>query len=309
MVEKTSDLIPIKKSHITFYSSKFALYYLSKDGEPVLFKASGEKFIKDMLDRNQHSDFFIHKKDQASVVKTLMSFLNMKLAKAISSKGIKATKQAICQILEEALEGPFETSLQALPETIEILFFGGKKTPALFEALTSVNTNSPIIIEHSVNVLALTTQYCFFKKYSDDELIKFGLCALLHDFGTSHIDRKIIETDEKLTEEEFEELKTHTTRGYEEFKSSPVFDNAIAMVALQHHELLDGSGYPNGSKDISFEAQVVGLIDSYEPLKYRDKTFRKALKPHDALQIIKKDVVQGRYNKQVFMDLCSCLIN
>jgi len=309
MVKKKSDLIPIKKSHIAFYSTQFALYYLSKDGEPVLFKESGEKFTTDMLDRNQHSDFFIHKKDQASVVKTLMSFLNVKLAKAISSKGIKATKQAICQILEETLEDPFDRGIQALPETIEILFFHGKKTPALFEALTTVNANSPKIIEHSVNVLALTTQYCFFKKYSDDELIKFGICALLHDVGTSHIDRKIIETDEKLTEEEFEELKTHTIKGYKKLKSSPAFDNDIAMVALQHHERLDGSGYPNGAKDLSFEAQVVGLIDSYEPLKYREKKFRKALKPYDALQIIKKDVIQGRYNKQVFMDLCLCLIH
>ncbi|MCK5100598.1 MAG: diguanylate cyclase, partial [Desulfobacteraceae bacterium] len=74
------------------------------------------------------------------------------------------------------------------------------------------------------------------------------------------------------------------------------------------HECLDGSGYPNGIKNISFEAQVIGLIDSYEPLKYRDKKFRKALNPYDALQIIRKDVIQGKYNKQVFIDLCSCLI-
>ncbi len=309
MVEKISDFIPIKKSHITFYNNKFPLYYLSKDGEPVLFKEPGKKLTKDIFDGNQHSNFFIRKKDEAFVVKTLMSVLNMKLAKTISSKGIIATKQAICQILKEALEGPFEISLQALPETIEILFFNGKKTPAFFEALTSVNNNSPTIIEHSVNVLAITAQYCFFKKYSDDEMIKFGLCALLHDAGTAHIDRKIIETNETLTEEEFEELKTHTKRGYKELKSSPGLDNAIAMVALQHHELLDGSGYPDGSKNFSFESQVVGLIDSYEPLKYRDKSFRKALQPYDALQIIKKDVVQGRYNKEVFIDLCSCLIN
>ena len=60
--------------------------------------------------------------------------------------------------------------------------------------------------------------------------------------------------------------------------------------------------------NLSFEAQVIGLIDSYEPLKYRDKIFRKALRPYDALQIIKQDVLQGKYNKKVFIDLCSCLI-
>ena len=306
-VERISNLIALKKSHIAFYNN-FPLYYISKDREAVLFKKAGDEIEGEILDKDKLSKFFVRKEDEASVVKTLMSVLNIKLAKAISSKGIKAIKQSLCQIIKEALEGALETSLLTIPETIEILFFQAKKTPEFLEVLTSMNSNSTKIIEHSVNVLTLTAQYCFFKKYSDDDIKKFCLCALLHDVGTSFIDKKIIETDEKLTEEEFEILKTHTTKGYKKIKSQSVFDKSIAMTVLEHHELLDGSGYPNGSKNISFEAQVVGLIDSYEPLKYRNKSFRKALSSHDALQIIKKDVLQEKYNKQVFIDLCSCLI-
>lgn len=306
-IKKTSGLIPVKKSHIEFYN-KFPLYYISKDGEAVLFKKDGDKIKEGILEKEMPSRFFIREEDENSVTNTLLSVLNIKMAKAISSKGIKTIKQCLCQIVEEALENPLEGSLSALPETIEILFYNAKKTPELLDALTSINSNSPKIIEHSVNVLTLTAQYCFFKKYSDDELRKFGLCALLHDVGTSYIDKKIIEKNEQLTEEEFKELKTHTTRGYKKIKSHSVFDKSVAMTALEHHELLDGSGYPSGTKNISFEAQVIGLIDSYEPLKYSNKSFREALTPYNALQIIKKDVLQGKYNKQVFIDLCSCWI-
>jgi HD-GYP domain-containing protein (c-di-GMP phosphodiesterase class II) len=301
------DLIPIKKSHITFYNN-FPLYYYSKDGEPLLYKNADKKLDGAILDRNQYPEFFISKEDESSIVKQLMSVLNIKLARAISSKGISAVKQCICQILEEALNGPFKDSLISLPETIEILLFDGKKKPELLMALTSMNSNSSRIIEHSINVLALTAQYCFYKNYSDNDLKRFCLCALLHDIGTSHIDKKILETDEVLTEEEFKILKTHTIIGYKDIKSLSVFDDSIAITALDHHELLDGTGYPNGKKKLSFEAQVIGLIDSYEPLKYRGKTFRQALEPFNALQIIKKDVMQGKYNKTVFVDLCSCLI-
>ena len=52
----------------------------------------------------------------------------------------------------------------------------------------------------------------------------------------------------------------------------------------------------------------IGATNFDESLKYSEKTFRKSLKPYDALQIIKEDVLKGKYNKQVFIDLCSCLI-
>ena len=237
-----------------------------------------------------------------------MSVLNMKLAKAISSKGIKVLKTAIAGIMTEALQGPFEASLTALPETVEILLFGAKKNKDLLEALAAMNGKSPVLIEHSINVLALTVQYGFYKNCNEDRIRTLALCAMLHDIGMTKIDKKLVEKKERLTDTEFAKYKNHTVKGHSEMMELSLFDKSVASTALEHHERLDGSGYPNNSKNISQEAQIIGLIDSYEPLKYRDKTFRKALKPYDALQIIKDDAIQGKYNKQVFKDLCICLI-
>jgi len=301
------DLIEIKKSQIRF-CTKFPIYYISKEGEPVLYKPAEKQLDATILPRNQHSHLFIRKEDEESIIELLMSIMNATLAKAISEKGLSSIKHAFSQIVEEALNSPIEASLKALPETIDILFDNTKRNPELLKSLTSINNNSSKVIEHSVNVFALTTQYCFFKKYSESEIKKFGLCALLHDIGTSHINKEIVESDAKLSDKEFTQLKTHTTKGYEDIKAKSFFDNSVALTALEHHELLDGSGYPKGIKNISFEAQVIGLIDSYEPLKYRNKTFRKAAEPYEALQIIKNDVRQEKYNKKVFVNLCSCLI-
>lgn len=299
-------LISIKKSQIRFYSN-FDLYYISDKGEALLYKQAREKLDGDMLDRNQYPQFFIRKEDEELVVKKLLSILNIKLAKMISSKGITAIKQSICQVVTEALEGHPDTGPLYLPETIEIILFGAKKNPDLLDALTLMNSHSSKIIEHSVNVLTLTFQFAFYKGYTEDKVKKLALCALLHDLGTSRIDKELIETDDILTDKQYAEYKTHTVQGYRIMELFPDFDESVALTALEHHERLDGSGYPSGIKNISPEAQIIGLIDSYEPLKYRDKKFRKALPPYDAMQIIKKDVVNGKYNKQMFVDLCSCL--
>ncbi len=307
MTGKILDLIPVKRSHISRYDN-FPLYYISKTKEPVLFKKPEHKIDSAAEGDHPYQELYIRREDEATVVQSLMTTLNMQLAKDISSKGIQAIRQSICLILEEALEGPMDTTLKTLPETLEILFFNARRTPGFLDALVKINSNSPKVIEHSINVLAITAQYCFFKDLDDDELRKFGLCALLHDAGTARINKAILETDEKLTDEEFMIFKTHTTKGYKDIKAHSVFDRGVARTVLEHHERLDGSGYPDGITNISFEAQAIGLIDSYEPLKYRDKNFRKAMKPYDALQIIKQDVLQGKYNKQVFIDLCSCLI-
>ncbi len=301
------DLILIKKSHIQFYNN-FPLYYIAKDGEALLYKKADKKLDSDMLDRNQYPQFYIRKEDEEEIVKKLLSVLNMKLAKAISSKGIKAIKISLVKIMEEALAGPLKASMAALPETIEILLFGAKKNPDLLDALVAMNAKSSLIIEHSVNVMALTAQYGFFKEYDDDALKTLALCALLHDFGASKIGKELIESKDRLTDEQFKEYQTHTIKGSRDIKSFTALDKAVGQTALEHHERLDGSGYPNGIKDISKQAQIIGLIDSYELLKYRDKNFRKALTPYDALQVIKEDVVQGKYSKQVFKDICSCLI-
>jgi len=300
------NLIPIKKSHIRFYNN-FPLYYISNNGEALLYIKAEEMLDGKMIDRNQYPQFFIRKEDEKSVVKKLLSILNIKLAEKIASKGIKAIKQSMCQIMAEALEGHLGTSLLSLPETIEILLYGAKKNPDLLDALALMNGNSSKIIEHSVNVLTITIQYAFLKGYAEDRIKKLALCALLHDLGASKIDKQLIETDERLTDKQYAEYKTHTVRGYRIMEMFPSFDKSVALTALEHHERLDGSGYPSGIKNITSKAQIIGLIDSYEPLKYRNTKFRKAVPPYDALQTIKQDVVHGKYNKQVFIDLCSCL--
>ncbi|MFA5904368.1 MAG: diguanylate cyclase, partial [Desulfobacula sp.] len=65
---------------------------------------------------------------------------------------------------------------------------------------------------------------------------------------------------------------------------------------------------PNGSTKITADSQLIGIIDCYEPLTYRDKNFRKAKKPFDTLSLIKEEVKAGRFETELFVNFTSSLI-
>ena len=116
-----------------------------------------------------------------------------------------------------------------------------------------------------------------------------------------------MDSDRRLTDEEYEVYTTHTSKGCDLLFKQTSFDPLVSTVAQEHHERIDGSGYPYGRTNISYESQLIGLIDCYEPLTYRDKTYRKIKEPFDSLKIIKEEVLQGKFQKDLFKKLCSCL--
>ena len=97
---------------------------------------------------------------------------------------------------------------------------------------------------HSENVANLVCRICEYLHCSKDFTVYCTICAYLHDIGKLFIPLKILNKPDKLTDEEYEIMKTHTTKGYEmcmkDLKLRP-----FAIGALDHHESLDGSGYPN----------------------------------------------------------------
>ncbi len=131
---------------------------------------------------------------------------------------------------------------------------------------------------------------------------------VLENFKPITVDLRFLEYNEKLSEEEFKEHQSHPVKGYEIIKESMHFDDTVATVALQHHEKLDSSGYPNGICDLTFESQLIGMIDDYEALTYHEKSFRDAKEPYDSLSMLKEEVLAGKYSKEIFKNFCSCLV-
>jgi len=104
---------------------------------------------------------------------------------------------------------------------------------------------------------------------SRDEISKIELAAPMHDAGKIGIADKILLKQDKLTPEEFETMKTHTKLGHDLlFDEENEYLKAAALIALEHHEKWDGTGYPHGKKgeDISIFGRIVAIADVFDAL-------------------------------------------
>ena len=118
---------------------------------------------------------------------------------------------------------------------------------------------------HSENVANLVCRICEYFHFNQKFTVYCTICAYLHDIGKLFIPSEILNKPDRLTDEEFEIMKTHTTQGYEMCMKDPEL-RPYAIGALDHHEALNGTGYPNGITKIPMEAQIIRVADEYDAI-------------------------------------------
>lgn len=128
---------------------------------------------------------------------------------------------------------------------------------------------------------------------TEQEIMDIALASIMHDVGKIAIPDAILNKPGRLTPEEFEIMKTHTTQGGELLKKIPQMKEHEAFryaydIALHHHERYDGRGYPDGLKgdEISLWAQIVSLADVYDALTSK-RVYKESFAAEEAVQMIK----------------------
>ncbi|MCU6791872.1 MULTISPECIES: HD-GYP domain-containing protein [Paenibacillus] len=113
------------------------------------------------------------------------------------------------------------------------------------------------------------------------DLMPIAISGLLHDIGNAKVDPGILYKPNKLTPVEFEELKQHTTIGYNLLKNVAAINEGVKLTAIQHHEREDGSGYPLGIKGdkIHLYSKIVAISDIFHAMT-SDRYHKKAASPY-----------------------------
>ena len=121
--------------------------------------------------------------------------------------------------------------------------------------------------KHCENVAAITCRLCEYLHCSKGFTEYCTICAYLHDLGKLFIPPAILQKPAKLTDEEYEVMKTHTTIGYNMCMKDERL-RPYAAGPLYHHEALNGTGYPQGltKKDIPYEGQIIRVADEYDAI-------------------------------------------
>ncbi|MDT8975437.1 HD-GYP domain-containing protein [Paenibacillaceae sp. P-4] len=153
--------------------------------------------------------------------------------------------------------------------------------------LNDMQTTDHYLFRHSLNVCVYTTLLGLHHGYPRNELRTLSMGALLHDIGKTQINLEVLNKPGSLSDAEFAHMKQHAEIGYRMLKDEPNIPLLAAHCAYQHHERLNGSGYPRGIKspDIHEYAKWIGITDSYDAMTTH-RVYRKAMLPHEALEIL-----------------------
>lgn len=141
------------------------------------------------------------------------------------------------------------------------------------------------LFSHAVNVCILALLIGKELKLDPDELKDLGLSALLHDVGMVQINTSLYDHNRSLASGELTEIRRHPDYGFKSLYASGKYSERVLYGVWQHHERLDGSGYPKGLKDpeIHLFGKIIAVADVYDacisPRRYRERFI-----PYDALK-------------------------
>jgi HD-GYP domain-containing protein (c-di-GMP phosphodiesterase class II) len=169
---------------------------------------------------------------------------------------------------------PFDT--RDLEETVQSIVKILKETSNIFLFLYGLDEGKDYMLTHSVNVTFYSLIIGIALKYNPVKLNDLGLGTLLIDAGMVKLPVYIIHKQSNLTDQEFNQIKTHPLLGYKALKDLGKIKEGSAIITLQHHEQFDGKGYPRGLRgnDIDEFARIAAIADSYEA-QISNRSYRK----------------------------------
>lgn len=134
--------------------------------------------------------------------------------------------------------------------------------------LSKIKHKDAYTAEHSINVCILSATFARFLGHDESEIRRIAMCGLLHDVGKSKVPIDILNKSGRLTADELNIMKEHTTLGKDLLLSIGYEDRIAVDVAHTHHERLDGKGYPRGlsASQIPYYAKVIALADCYDAI-------------------------------------------
>lgn len=161
------------------------------------------------------------------------------------------------------------------------------KNPHAMLWLTQIKNKDDYTAEHSVRVSVIAVALGRELGLNNAELEDLGIGAMLHDVGKVKVPDEILNKEGKLDDDEHLIIKKHTEFGHDMLLSKSDVPAAALDVAYNHHEQLDGKGYPRGLKgdEIPYFAKIVSAADAFDAIT-SDRVYRKGRSSLEALRIL-----------------------
>lgn len=151
--------------------------------------------------------------------------------------------------------------------------------------LTLIKDADAYLLEHSINCGILMGMLTQFLGYDRDTIEQASIGALLMDVGMSSLPKDVRNNNGNFSQSDWEVMKTHVETGIELVEQCGDISDLVLSIISQHHERVDGSGYPKGliKEDISELARIAAIVDTYDAMT-SNRAHRESISPTQALK-------------------------
>ncbi|MNW50493.1 Cyclic di-GMP phosphodiesterase response regulator RpfG [compost metagenome] len=242
-----------------------------------------------MVEDIEIEDFQLHGESEASTAQESNNSSNMTTADLSRTGQFQKEYDRMLHLIKSAFQSVLASDLPIyeLRNQLENLIKQMKSYNILTFAPRNMNEYD-YLYHHAI--LSSLTSYVLAQWHGlpKRDWMQVAFAGLLHDIGNTKIDPQILYTPRPLTESEAEEMRMHTTYGYQQLRKTAAINEGVRLAALQHHEKMDGSGYPfrlTGEK-IHIYARIVAVADIFHAMTL-NRRYRKAQSPYLVLEQIK----------------------
>lgn len=292
---------PAKKVMDDYYKVPSEIYHIGEkldadvyfyhQRQYILFKSKGGVWAKEdlqKLDSTGVKELFARFKSH----KDHHEFLHGKLRTIISHPTIPTERKA--KVLYET-SAPILSTVYSTPNSGELMVSASNLVKSCIQYLNDRGSlpelfklSGESLTEHTHALHTAAYAVALGKKVGvrdQTQVYALGLGALLHDIGKSKIDQKILNKEGELNDDEWQLMRQHPEHGEQILYHRDIVPVLSRKVVLEHHERVNGKGYPKGLKGIHQFSKIVGIADCFNTLT-SPRPYAKAMTPFDALRFM-----------------------
>jgi diguanylate cyclase (GGDEF)-like protein/PAS domain S-box-containing protein len=246
--------------------------------DDVIARLAGDEFVILLPKTNNDEAGQIIKNINDLASKEKVESVDISISFGYATKNNK--KEKIVEKLKKAEDDMYKKKLLESPS------MRGKTIDTIIMALHEKNKREE---QHSLRVSKLCERMGIAIGLLEDEVRELKIVGLLHDIGKIAIEENILNKNGKLTDEEWEEIRKHPEIGYR-ILSTVNNMSEMAEYVLNHHERLDGSGYPRGLKgeEIQLQSRIITIADAYDAM-VSERSYRGPLPEETAIKELRKN--------------------
>ena len=173
--------------------------------------------------------------------------------------------------------------------------------------LARIRAKDAYLMEHSMNVAILLANFGRYLGLDRSVLKELTLGGLLHDVGKIMTPDEVLNKPGKLTDEEFGVMRQHVVHSYDILSNTAGITPTMLEVAANHHERLDGTGYPQRLKgdQLSLYTRMSGIVDVYDAVT-ADRVYKQGMQPTQAFRILLKGINQ-HFDAELVTKFIKCM--